>query len=348
MKEKKLLSNEEIASFCNQAAMLFQAGIPPVQSMNILLSDTKSAEGRELLSQIAGVCKQGEPFYRALKSTNVFPDYVIHMLMIGEESGNLDDCMLSLAAYYEKEQSISESLKSAVTYPLIMIVMMLVVIFVLVSKVMPIFEQVFIELGSEMSGFTASMLRLGNTLNRYSVIFLIVMIVLAAIYFLLSRTRAGKKIVSRFLVVFPLTRRFSESVACERFAAGLALTLSSGMDTFSGLDMVSALVANQKMQDKIEVCKEKIRKGDNLAEALASAEVFNHLHSQMVDVGFRSGNIDTVLRKIADSYEKETDKRIQAIISVLEPTLVIILSIIVGLILLSVILPLMGIMTSIG
>lgn len=115
MKDRKLLSNEEIASFCNQTAMLFQAGIPPVESMNIMLEDVKSSGGRELLTQILEVCSQGEPFYRALESTGVFPDYVINMLALGEESGNLDVCMLSLAAYYEKEQNISDSIKGAVT-----------------------------------------------------------------------------------------------------------------------------------------------------------------------------------------------------------------------------------------
>ena len=348
MKDRKLLSNEEIASFCNQAAMLFQAGIPPVESINIMLEDVKSSGGKELLTQILEVCSQGEPFYRALESTGVFPDYVINMLALGEESGNLDVCMLSLAAYYEKEQNISDSIKGAVTYPFIMIAMMVVVIFVLISKVMPIFQQVFIELGSEMTGFSASLLKLGSSLNRYSVVFLVIICVLGALYLFATKTASGKRSFTRFLTVFPLTKRFYESVACERFASGMALTLSSGMDTFSGLDMVSSLVGNKKMQEKIELCRQSLEKGDNFAEALSSSGIFNHLHSQMVGVGFKSGNIDIVLKKIADSYEKETDRRIQSIVSVLEPTLVIILSVIVGLILLSVILPLMGIMASIG
>ncbi|MCM1190758.1 MAG: type II secretion system F family protein [bacterium] len=348
MKDKKILSNEEIASFCSQFAMLFQAGIPPVESINIMLTDVKSTGGRELLTQILEVCQQGEPLYKALESTGVFPDYVIHMLTLGEESGNLEACMLSLAAYYEKEQGISESIRGAVTYPCIMIAMMVLVIFVLVSRVMPIFNQVFIELGSEMSGFSASLLKLGSSLNRYSVVFLVLVCVLAALYLFTSKTAPGKRLAAKFLSVFPLTRRFYESVACERFASGMALTLSSGMDIFSGLDMVSPLVGSREMQEKIAVCRESLQGGDNFAEALSSSRIFNNLHSQMVAVGFKSGNIDAVLNKIADSYEKETNRRIQAIISVLEPTLVIILSVIVGLILLSVILPLMGIMTSIG
>ena len=109
--EQKLLSNEEIASFCNQAAMLFQAGIPPVEGMAILQSDAQSPEGKAIFDQILTVCRQGESFHKALEATGVFPDYCLHMIALGEESGNLDVCMNSLADYYEKEDAIASSIR---------------------------------------------------------------------------------------------------------------------------------------------------------------------------------------------------------------------------------------------
>ena len=348
MRKQKQLTNEELASFCNQTAILFQAGITPLESMNILLNDIKSDKGRELIHQILDVCRQGEPFYKALAATEVFPDYVLNTIILGEESGNLDTCMLSLAAYYEKECNTAASIKSSITYPLLIIAMMLIVIFVLFSKVLPIFNQVFIELGSEMTGFAASLLTLGQNLNHYSLIALLILIGLFFIYLLATKTMKGKKTLTNFLAAFPMTRGFYESVACQRFASGLSLCLNSGMDTFTSLDMVSQLVGNPKMQRKIATCKEAIRIGSNLSEALTQSGIFNHLYSQMVAVGFKSGNVVVVLSKIADNYEKQSDKKMQTLISIIEPTLVIILSIIVGMILLSVILPLMGIMSSIG
>lgn len=348
MKKQKQLTNEEIASFCNQTAILFQAGITPLESMNILISDMKSAKGKDLIHTIREVCRDGEPFYKALETTKVFPGYVLHTIALGEESGNLDNCMLSLAAYYEKECNTAENIKSSITYPLLIVAMMLVVIFVLFSKVLPIFNQIFIELGSEMTGFAASLLHLGEKLNRYSLILLLVLFDLFLLYLLAAKTQPGRKFMAHFFAIFPPTKSFYESVACQRFASGMALCLSSGMDTFTGLDMVSRLVGNIKMQRKIEACKEALHTGANLAEALSQAGIFNHLYSQMIAVGFKSGNVDVVLTKIADSYEKNSDRKMQTLISVIEPTLVIILSIIVGIILLSTILPLMGIMTSIG
>jgi len=348
MKNQKLLTNSEIASFCGQTAMILRAGITPFEGMNILLSDTKDPKGRAIIEEIIKVCRQGETFHLALSASGVFPDYVLHMVNLGEQSGNLDDVMQALATYYEHEEAVADSIRSAVRYPFIMIGMMLLVIFVLLTRVLPIFNQVYIQLGSEMSGISSSLLTLGQSLNRYSLIILIIIIACILLYFLAFKTRKGKQLSTKFLTVFPLTKGFYEKVAAGRFASGLAMTLSSGLDTFNSLDMVSALVEHKEIQKKISTCKNRIKKGDNLSEALSKSEIFSNLYSRMVAVGFRTGSVDLVMKKISENYEKETDKKLQSIISVLEPTLVIILSLIVGLILLSVILPLMGIMSSIG
>lgn len=347
MKQRKL-NNIEIASFCNHTAMLFQAGITPAESMNILLNDTKSSDGKEVLTSILEVCTQGEKFSTALKSTNLFPNYVVHMVSLGEESGNTDVVMQSLANYYEKEEAISENIHNAVSYPFIMITMMILVIFVLIGKVLPIFNQVYIQLGSEMSGFSSSLMNIGTSLSKYTIVFITILMIIITIYLLITKTATGKRTARRLFSSFFVTRSFYEKIAAGRFASGMALTISSGLDVFTSLDMVSELVEHKGMQEKIAHCKKAITDGSNFAEALVSSNIFTNLYSRMVSVGFKAGNIDTVMQKISENYDKETDKKIHSIISILEPTLVIILSVIVGFILLSVILPLMGIMSSIG
>lgn len=350
MKKKNnyMLTNEELASFFRQNALLFSSGIKPVDGMQILINDCKDESGKALLEQIRFYCKNGDHFNQALKQTGVFPDYVIHMIALGEESGTIDACMNALADFYEKEQSVNENLSSALTYPVIMIGMMLIIIIVLISKVMPIFEQVFIELGSEMDGFAGSMLHIGKSISGYAVIITAVIAVLVVVYFLLSHTKRGRRISKKFLVDFPLTRDFYESVACQRFASALSIALSSGMETYGSLDMARMMVEHPRMEKKIDHCIVELKNGANFSEGIVNAHIFNSLYSQMVSVGFTSGNPDVVLARIAESYDKQATKKIQALLSILEPTLVIILSLIVGMILLSVILPLMGIMSSIG
>lgn len=348
MKNRGQLTNSEIATFCSQTAMILKAGITPVEGMRILLSDTKDNSGKEIIETILASCRVGNSFTNSVKDCGVFPDYVVNMIALGEESGNLDDVMEALGAYYEKEENISESIKGAIRYPLIMIGMMIVVIFVLLTKVLPIFNQVFIQLGSQMSGFSASMLNLGQKLNRYSVALVILVVLVVAIYLVCFKTVKGRAFARKVLNVLPLTKGFYDSVAAGRFAGGLSMALASGMDTFSSLKMISEIVENKAMEEKIEVCRQALNEGDNMAEALEKAGIFSNLYSRMIGVGFKTGNIDVVMSKISADYDKATDKKLSGIIAVLEPTLVIILSLIVGMILLSVILPLIGIMSSIG
>ena len=348
MKTKKMLTNTEIASFCEQTALILNAGITPAEGMSIILADSKNTEGKEIIQSIYDICSHGETFHTAVKASGVFPDYVLNMIALGEESGRLDEVMNSLSHYYEREEAISGSIKNAVSYPVTMIIMMVLVIIVLLTKVLPIFNQVFIQLGSEMNSISKSFMSIGNIISRSSVLIIAFLILCFAAYLFFFKTKKGHSLYMIFTSSCPLTRNFYEKIASGRFASGMALALSSGLDTYSSLDLVAELVDNKIMKDKIKECKSLIESGSNFAEALTASAIFSNLYSRMIAVGFRTGNIDVIMDKIAQNYEKETDAKIYAIISILEPTLVIVLSLIVGLILLSVILPLMGIMSSIG
>lgn len=343
----KLKSNE-ISTFCRQMALLLRAGIAPADGIEILKEDSRDASGKKLLDAITQVLHSGEKFHVALEMSEAFPDYVIHMVTIGEESGNMDTVMESLADYYDREENIESNIKSAVSYPLIMVFMMLIVVLVLITKVLPIFEQVFAQLGTSMSGFAQSLLNLGNALNRYSIVMVILLVVIAVLFIYFSTTSAGRTNFKKIMRKFAPTRKLLTDIEIERFASGMVLTLSSGMDTYEGLSLVKKLADSDEMKNKIEQCRELLLDGDSFPEALEKTDIFTSFYSQMISVGFKSGSMDQAMKQVAERIEKETEKKIYSLISILEPTLVIILSLIVGMILLSVILPLMGIMTTIG
>lgn len=349
MKKQHLLSDEELASFCSQVSIMLHAGIAPIESIRILTSDTEDEGSKALLTAISDSIISGNSFAESLDATGVFPKYVINTIKLGEQAGSLDDVMSSLADYYERESQIAESVHNAVTYPLVMIVLMFIVIVVLVTKVLPIFNQVFVQLGSEMTGFAASLMKLGETLNSYSLVFGIILGVIIVLYIYFAHTTSGKHSGRAIMSKLHATRSLYEEIATGRFARGLALALSAGLDTYSSLDMVKELVENEKIKLKIDAVKQAIvDEGANLSEGLKAGKMFSNVNNRMVAVGVKTGELDRVLRHISDEYEHRTEKKINTIISVIEPTLVIVLSLIVGLILLSVILPLMGIMSTIG
>lgn len=344
----KLLSNKELSMFCDQIAMILNAGISPMEGVTIMLEDALSTEGKEILSVILEHCNRGESFHASVSASGVFPKYALDMIEIGEQSGKLEDVMHALAFHYNREESIAQGIKNAVTYPFLIVAMMLIVILVLIIKVLPIFNQVFVQLGSEMTGFSKGLLNLGTTISNYSMLFVIIFLAILAAYVFFAKTKIGKSAFASFCTIFFATRNFYDKIASGRFASGMALTMSAGLDTDASLEMVQRLVDNNTMAEKIEKCRELIKDGSSFAEALVESEIFTSMYGRMLTIGYKTGSIDKVLEKIADAYEDEVDNRINSIITVLEPTLVIILSVVVCMILLSVMLPLMGIMSSIG
>lgn len=344
----KLLSNKELSMFCDQIAMILNAGISPMEGVTIMLEDALSTEGKEILSVILEHCNRGESFHSSVAASGVFPKYALDMIEIGEQSGKLEDVMHALAFHYNREESIAQGIKNAVTYPFLIVAMMLIVILVLIIKVLPIFNQVFMQLGSEMTGFSKGLLNLGTTISNYSMLFVGIFLLILVAYLFFVKTKPGKNLFASFCTKFFATRHFYEKIASGRFASGMALTMSAGLDTDASLEMVQRLVDNKTMAAKIEKCRELIKDGSSFAEALVTSDIFTSMYGRMLTIGYKTGSIDKVLEKIADAYEDEVDNRINSIITVLEPTLVIILSVVVCMILLSVMLPLMGIMSSIG
>lgn len=348
MSEQKKLTNEEVAAFCRQMSIIISAGITPIEGMSIIINDTISEEGKKLLQEISDYCREGFQFYQALKETGVFPEYVVKLIALGEETGNTDSVMTSLADYYEREDDIADNIRSAVTYPLIMIGMMMVIIFVMIVKVLPIFKQVFDQLGTEMTPLAEKLMKMGNSLSKYAIVLTVVLAVVILVSLIVYRIPVVKHKIHNFFTVFPLTRDFYDNVASGRFASGMFLTFSSGMDTFQGLEMTGELVDNKSMKKKIDIVSKHIQEQDTFPEALEKAEIFSSLYSKMIAVAFNAGNVDNVMKHIANLYEEATEKKLRKMLSIIEPTLVIVLSLIVGMILMSVLLPLMGIMSSIG
>ena len=149
---KRKLNNEELITFCSQMALILKSGISSLEGIYIMEDGDVSGDGREILKEIREEIEMCGMLYPAMKKSGVFPEYALHMTEIGEQTGRLDETMEALAAYYQREEEIFEAVKSAVTYPVAMLGMMLVIIIVLFIKVMPVFEQVYLQLGQEMTG----------------------------------------------------------------------------------------------------------------------------------------------------------------------------------------------------
>lgn len=345
MKQKRF-SNLEISAFCGQLSLILRSGISALEGITILLDDTENSQERAVLEEILRGMEIHGSLYPALAATELFPHYLLHMIKIGEETGTLDEVMLALSEHYEREDSISHSIRSAVSYPAVMAGMIILVIIILLVRVMPIFQQVFVQLGTEMTGVSRFLMDLGTGLNRYSVFFLALLALILCLSFYFSRTKLGKKhFQSLGSHIAPLRTIYDEIAAC-RFASAMALTLRSGLDSGRSIDLVCNLNEDPFFQKKLDDCQKRMKQGQDLASSLHDSGIFSGIYSRMASVGKRTGSMDQVMKKIAQLYQNDIDNRIGRSIAILEPTLVIGLSLVVGLILMSVMLPLIGIMST--
>jgi type IV pilus assembly protein PilC len=348
MKKQKRLNNSEVAAFCSQLSLLLPAGITPFESIHLMLEDSASEQGKELLKQIEDSLRDGESFHESLNKTEVFPDYVVSMILLGEESGNLDIITKKLADYYEQQCAISESIKNAISYPLIMICLMLLILVILLTKILPIFNQVFIQLGSELTGVSKQLMSLGSAVQSISGVLIIIVAVIAVLAFIVFKVPKVNSWFKTILHRWSVTKNFYLDIAYSRFAGALSMVTAGGIDIYKGIDLANRLIDNSVMEQKIKKCKESLLKGSYLHEAMKESGIFRAQHQRMLQIGFKSGNSEVVFDKISQYYEDATLNRIQKILGAIEPTLVIVFSLMVGLILLSVIMPLIGIMSSIG
>ena len=342
------LSRKEIAAFCAQIAMILKAGIPIDEGLAIMADDTQNTQGKAMLDEMFRQVEAGASLHDAMKAAGKFPKYMVDMTEIGEQTGRTEEVMNSLNEYYEREEAIAGSIRSAVTYPAIMVALITVVMVVLVVEVLPVFDQVFAQLGAELTGFARSMMHLGQVLSRYSMFIVMALVAIAAAVLFMCATAGGQTLWANLKHRFFGTRKLYAQIASGRFASGMALMLASGLDVDQALDMVGNLVDNPMVHQKVMQAKQMIADGTGFSDALVQTALFTGVHARMVSVGSKTGAVAEVMAKLADLYEEEVNDRITGIISVIEPTMVAAMSILVGIVLLSVMVPLLGIMSSIG
>ena len=345
--DQKQLSDEELALFCEQLGVMLKAGISPAESISIMLEETRGAGEKQLLTCIAEHLDRYEPLEASLKATGVFPDYFLKMVRIGEETGTVDACLELLEVHYRREAGQKRSLKSAMLYPAVMAGMVVAVIIVLLVKVMPIFQQVYVQLGTELTGVSRVLLKIGNGISSYGASVILIAAAVILILLVLNGTEAGRKATRSLSYRTGVSRKLYEETAARRFAEGMAICMTSGLDSESSMQLVMGLSEDPFFSERLQRAFKRVSEGEDFAAACVAEEIFRGSYARMLQIGRRAGAADRALEKIADLYQESIDARLENRIARLEPTLVIVLSVIVGGILLSVMLPLMGVMSGI-
>lgn len=347
-KGQKAATYEEIASFCEQTSMLLQAGVQLVQCMDAVLEDMPETGAKEAYRKVGREVSETGLLSAGLEAAGVFPDYLIQMVKIGEKSGRLDDTLSSLAAHYDRLQAFQNQIRSAVLYPMILIGIMAAVIFVLMHNVLPVFEQVYLQLGSGDSDAAAGAMQFGLAAGTVTLIVLIVLFALIASALAFWKSRNGGRVLSRFFSRLVLTRKISAKIATGKFASAMAIQLVSGIPPESAVKLAASTVDNPFVLAKIQKSRELAAGDLSWGKAIDSCGIFTGANNRLVKIGLKSGLLDRAMQKIAEVYDAEVETAMGRVSGVIEPVLVAILSVVIGVLLISVMLPLINIMSMIG
>lgn len=349
MKIAKELSSADLSSLSRQLALVVDSELSLQEGLELIAGQSKAKTVKELLSRVETRLNEGDSLAEAFaKETDVLPDFYIQTIRIGEQSGNLEKVLSRVADSYDKDAKISAKVMQAVTYPIILTILMLGVIILLLSEVMPMFDEVLSSVGGDMPGITRALMDIGRFISTYFYIIIAIIALAVVMVIAIRQTEQGRERLDGFRLKMPIQRGIVKNTAAVRFARTLAMLIRSGIGLAEGVRMTGNIVMNTRIKALIEKAADSIEQGSTLKQALLSLGLFPGLLLRILAVAESTGHTDDMLDKSADVMEEELDERLTRLATVLEPALIIVLSVIIGIVLISVILPVTRIMNAVG
>lgn len=343
------VSDKRLAVFTRQFSVMLDAGLPLVQCLEILGEQEENKFFRTMIQTVRQDVEQGSSLADAMaRQPKAFDALFVHMVAAGEAGGILDVILQRLATYIEKTVRLKGQVKSALIYPVSVITIAVGVVFLILKFVIPTFAQLFAGLGSEMPWITQMVVGASNFVGRY---FFWILVVLVAAGVAISRwykTETGRHAIDAFMLRIPVIGMLLRKIAVARFCRTLSTLTSSGVPILDGLEITAKTAGNAVIEDAVMAVRKSVEEGKTISEPLAETKVFPPMVVQMINVGEQTGALDQMLSKIADFYEEEVDVAVAGMVKLIEPIMIAILGVIIGIIVTSMYLPLYSIITQIG
>ena len=349
MKQSKRINNniltyDELAIFFNELSLLYESGISISEALYIISDNSSESKTGKACFAMVKAMDDGLTPDEAADKTGNFPEHVVRMLGVGHSSGNMSSVLTGLAHYYERQDVLSKSIKSALTFPLIMVSVMFCVLVVLIVKVLPLFGAVYQETGAAMPWI----LRMVTESNVFTLVVILILVAILVALILLF-TRAGKVLTSEdeaggLLGKLPAIRKFKAKLEIGSFAYQMALLMSGGIPVEQALEQVIDMNSSKRIKDLCVLMNDKIMRGSTFSQALASCQLFDGTSTALLSAAEKAGHTDEMMDFISNKYSEETEGSINSLLGMIEPILVIVMSLLIGCILLSIMLPLMNVM----
>jgi len=331
----------DLVIFSRQLATMIRAGLPLLEVLNILQDQVEKRQFKVCVAQLERDIQGGSSFTEAMeKHPLVFDQFFINMVRVGETAGMLDSILDQVASYLEKTEKILRRIKSAVVYPAVVSVVAIGITIFLMVKVVPVFQDIFESFdGLELPMPTRVTIWISKNLQAYYLY--IIGVVIAVFIFLkyYSRTRAGKAHMDRLKLKLPVFGDLFLKVAIARFTRTLGTLIRAGVNILTALEICAKTANNVLLETAVLNTRGAIQRGESLTKPLVDSGLFPAMVTRMIDVGERTGQMDTMLSKVADFYEDQVDAAVDALTSLIEPMLIVFLGVLVGFIVVSMFMP---------
>ena len=325
------IKTREVVIFTRQFATMINSGLPLVQSLTILAEQTENKRFQKIIGQVLQDIQAGQTLADSMrKHPKVFTELYVNMVAAGEAGGILDVILNRLAVFLEKNDALARKIKGAMVYPAVMLVVVILCTTILLWKVVPVFAGMFTGAGLQLPMPTRVVLALSAFLQHY--LWMLVLGVIAAVFAVRQyyKTDGGKLMIDKMMLRFPVLGNLLRKSAVSRFTRTLGTLVSSGVSILEGLQITARTAGNRVVHDAVMKSRASISAGATISEPLKESGVFPPMVVQMINVGEQTGGLDEMLTKIADFYDDEVDVAVGALLSLMEPVMIVFLGVVVG------------------
>lgn len=340
---------KDIAVFCRQFYVMLDSGLSIGKALNILIEQCEKPKLREALIGVNGELKRGETLASSMrKRKDVFPNLLTSMIDAGERSGNLDIILKRMAEYYEKETKIRGKIKSAMIYPIVLGVVAIIAITFILTFVMPTFVQMFEENNVDLPMSTKMVLGTSKMLGKYGIIIFLILVTAIILLGKYLKSEEGQYKLSSINLKIPVIKKLTQKIIVSRFTRTIGIVSSSGMSLVTSIEIVASVVGNKIAERELLKVKEMVLKGEGLGDSIMNIKIFPPMLASMVKIGEEAGSLDSILDKTADFYDDELEREIKTATALIEPSMIVLMGIIIGFLLISILTPMFKMYNSIS
>lgn len=331
-----------LALFCRQFSTMVDAGVSLVRCLDVLAQQTTDPRLRKIILDVGERVEGGESLSRAMqRHPKAFSNLFIGLIRAGEVGGVLEEALQRLSQFLEKDVELRRKIRSALTYPTIVICFAIGIVIFLVSFIIPRFVEVFTDLGiKELPAATKLLIDISNFITTKWYFLIGGLILFLIVWKAFVNTHFGRRVVDRLKLKVPIFGKLHHKICLARFSRTLGTLLASGVPILQAMETTAGVVGNHIISDAVMEARSRIREGERIGEPLERSRQFPPMVVHMISVGEESGSLDYMLQKIADFYEGEVEATLASLTAALEPVLIVILGFIVGFIVISMFLPL--------